>query len=974
VPARVNGFLFPYQREGVSFLYGLHAQGVGGLLADDMGLGKTVMAAVFLAAALGAYPPADAAARATWAPPSGKHVALLVVPLSVRDNWRRELAVWTPLRVAVYTRAAEATVEMRLRSGAVDVLLVGYEALVQRIEWFRSVRWALLLLDEVHRVKNHTAKAYGALTDDLAHVRLRYGLTGTPVQNNLRELHTLLSLLVRNGRWPEWRDFAKRYEHAITAGRAAGAAPPVQAAGRRAVVRLRNRLLARFMLRRDKALIEDRLFGKDDHVFSMRMAPGGVQANAYRRFLTMYDVELLRRGKEPCDCGSGRGRGSCCYTHPSAPEELARSPLWVTLHNAKHGGRACDACPYCITFLAVGSAMRLADHVLLLRPKAEDTPEGQARDRALCAYLFPGIPHLNPPPAHDGGGAHDDGGGGGGGGGGGHVVAGAPSHGDFLYQTDKAYCAKMRSVSFLLDRFRRDKHKTIIFSEKVRLLDCLANFLTGQQYKFLTLTGRVKTESRQELVNKFNTDPTVLVLLMSTKAGGVGLSVTAASRVILFDISWNPSHDLQAQDRAYRLGQRRKVKVYRLLTACTVEEYQYQRQLTKQQLSVTVLDDPNQAAVGTDRVGCAALFSLAAEGLGIRGGGEAAAAAATGAGARGGGGAAAAPFGSAAPAAAGSPAGGAATATPLSTQEYLSTLVGVSNVVGPAAATAAAAASARPPPARRLHLPPEAVPELVEIRPDQAEAGTSDEEGGRRGGGGGPPAARVRFAPAPAPAASPPPSSDRVDSAASTPPSPPSSPSPPGGTPPPATRRRRRRRRVVTDGDDSGDGGDGNGHGGAARGGGRGSDDGGDTTDPGGLLPPDAAARAEVAETQAVTDYLCAAGDGASTHVNTSTDPAKAGVIRAFNDPRRVAVPRVVRAADEEDSSDPEGGVAPPAAAAAPAQRGVRRVGGGGKAARSGKAAPPPTVATVKARPVKRPPPKSKRLGGAFATVKRRRG
>eukprot|EP00170_Pyropia_yezoensis_P004333 contig_17714_g4345 len=374
------------------------------------------------------------------------------------------------------------------------------------------------------------------------------------------------------------------------------------------------------MLRRDKALIQDKLHGKDDQVFSMQMAPGGLQAEAYRAFLSMYDVELLRRGREPCDCGSEIGRANCCYTHPTSPDELARSPLWVTLHEAKYDGAACPLCPYCVTLLAVSSAMRLADHVLLLRPRPDDTPEGQARDRALCAYLFPNVPHLNPPPPM----ADDDDVGGGSGGSGGIVTTGGVGTvGEFLFQTDIRYCIKIRSVAYLLDRFRRDGHKTIIFSEKVRLLECLENYLTTANYSFLTFTGRVRADARQEMIAKFNSDPTVMVLLMSTKAGGVGLSVTSASRVILFDISWNPTSDLQAQDRAYRLGQTRKVKVYRLLTAHTVEEYQYRRQLAKQQLSVTVLDDPDQEALGAGdgEVGCANLFSLAAKGLGIVPGG-----------------------------------------------------------------------------------------------------------------------------------------------------------------------------------------------------------------------------------------------------------------------------------------------------------------------------------------------------------------
>ncbi|GBF92727.1 hypothetical protein Rsub_05096 [Raphidocelis subcapitata] len=97
------------------------------------------------------------------------------------------------------------------------------------------------------------------------------------------------------------------------------------------------------------------------------------------------------------------------------------------------------------------------------------------------------------------------------------------------------------------------------------------------------MDGSVTGKRRQDAVDEFNTRPSVFLFLLSTGAGGVGLNLTAANRVVIFDPSWDPSQDLQAQDRAYRLGQRRDVHVYRLLATGTVEEHVYRRQIYKQQ-------------------------------------------------------------------------------------------------------------------------------------------------------------------------------------------------------------------------------------------------------------------------------------------------------------------------------------------------------------------------------------------------------
>lgn len=136
----------------------------------------------------------------------------------------------------------------------------------------------------------------------------------------------------------------------------------------------------------------------------------------------------------------------------------------------------------------------------------------------------------------------------------------------------------------LLELFYTNGDKVLIFSQSVKLLDVLQRFIRGVGYRFRRLDGGTKSKDRMKIVTEFNHDPDIFVFLISTKAGGVGLNITGANKVVVFEPSWNPAHDLQAQDRAYRIGQVRDVNVYRLVTVGTLEENIYLRQVHKQHL------------------------------------------------------------------------------------------------------------------------------------------------------------------------------------------------------------------------------------------------------------------------------------------------------------------------------------------------------------------------------------------------------
>ncbi|XP_075973226.1 DNA excision repair protein ERCC-6-like [Anticarsia gemmatalis] len=158
---------------------------------------------------------------------------------------------------------------------------------------------------------------------------------------------------------------------------------------------------------------------------------------------------------------------------------------------------------------------------------------------------------------------------------------------------------KMLVVNSLLKIWQKQGHRALIFSQSRVMLTLLEQYLQVQGYKYLKMDGLVSVGQRQNMIKTFNDDPQYLVFLATTRVGGLGVNLTGADRVIIYDPDWNPATDDQAKERAWRIGQRKNVTVYRLLSAGTIEEKIYQRQIFKQFLSNKILIDPNQKNVLT---------------------------------------------------------------------------------------------------------------------------------------------------------------------------------------------------------------------------------------------------------------------------------------------------------------------------------------------------------------------------------------
>ena len=133
-------------------------------------------------------------------------------------------------------------------------------------------------------------------------------------------------------------------------------------------------------------------------------------------------------------------------------------------------------------------------------------------------------------------------------------------------------CGKMQVLHQLLEQLTSRGHKVLIFSQFTRVLDLIAKSLVMKRFRYCQLDGRTKLDDRQAEVERFFSDEETMLFLVSTRAGGLGINLTAADTCIIYDSDWNPQQDLQAQDRCHRIGQTRPVVIYRLVTQNSIDE------------------------------------------------------------------------------------------------------------------------------------------------------------------------------------------------------------------------------------------------------------------------------------------------------------------------------------------------------------------------------------------------------------------
>lgn len=545
--------LRPHQVEGVRFMFesvmGMKdPQHRGCILADAMGLGKSVQVIALAWTLLRQSPSASGSAA-----PVTRRV-LIVCPASLVDNWVAEVRKWlgvercgcTTLRGGGAAAAAHAQEWASPSQNAWPMLVLSYETLRSVAPQLATARVGLLIADEGHRLKN----AAGSKTLDalrMVGAPRRVILSGTPVQNNLQELFALVELTTP-GLLGDLPTFRRVFEQPIAASRDKHASGDAKRLGAERAQQL-SRLLAPFVLRRLGAVNAAYLPPRTDYV--VFCAPSETQHSLYTAMLALPEMLATVRG----------GMGAL---PPLAAIMLLR--------------RLCNA-PAALFNITGGSTDVVSDD--------EDLTGTAAALAALRPICPPDA--LSVLDAHvAAGGAADA------------NAAAAPTPeliaaGAALERSS----GKMKALAAILRGATTQplNDRLVVVSGWASTLNLVAALCASLGLTTSRLDGTVAPEARSALVRRFNAGHGGNVFLLSTRAGGVGLNLHGANRLVLYDSDWNPSHDKQALGRVWRDGQTKPVFLYRLLTTGTLEERIFQRQVLKGEVA-SLIDADNGAAAG----------------------------------------------------------------------------------------------------------------------------------------------------------------------------------------------------------------------------------------------------------------------------------------------------------------------------------------------------------------------------------------
>jgi ATP-dependent DNA helicase len=573
-----GGKMREYQLEGLEWLKTLWMNGLCGILADEMGLGKTIQAISMIA---------------FFKEKSISGPFLVAAPLSTVNNWVDEFARWTPdIHTLLYHGSKDERAQIRQdhlkmedqKAVNFPVVVTSYEICMNDRKFLANYQWRYIIVDEGHRLKNMNCRLIKELLS--YHSANRLLITGTPLQNNIAELWSLLHFLLPEvfndlGSFESWFDFSTIIDDKSADGKGEK---------RKAnLVSTMHAILKPFLLRRVKTDVETSLPKKREYILYAPLTTE--QKDLYREILSGTSREYLE-GKaverieaksrtaslkrKANDSGRSTPTKSVKTSGASTPASIAsttgsrrgrKGPLSYKditdrefnskLHRLERGDESPgdnteDSSPS----LSSGEEIEVARAANLKLAKKEISSK-KLQNPVMQARLACNSPHNFYWPWQ------------------------ASSSGDdedpySVLEVDETLISasgKMLLLDRLLPRLFQLGHKILIFSQFKTTLDILETYATVlRNYPCCRIDGSVSQTSRAAQIRSFNADPTTKLFLLSTRAGGQGINLVAADTVILFDSDWNPQQDLQAMDRAHRIGQTRPVIVYRLATRATVEE------------------------------------------------------------------------------------------------------------------------------------------------------------------------------------------------------------------------------------------------------------------------------------------------------------------------------------------------------------------------------------------------------------------
>ncbi|CDP07915.1 unnamed protein product [Coffea canephora] len=524
--------LKPYQLVGVNFLLLLYRKKIGGaILADEMGLGKTIQAITYLT--LLKHLEGD----------SGPH--LIVCPASVLENWERELKKWCPsFNVLQYHGAARSAYSKELsyvsKAGLpppFNVILVCYSIFERHSaqqkddrKILKHWRWSCVLMDEAHALKDKNSFRWKNLMSVARKAKQRLMLTGTPLQNDLHELWSMLEFMMPDLFATGDVDLRKL----------------LNAEDRDLIAQIKS-ILGPFILRRLKSDVMQQLVPKTQKVEYVKMEK--LQADAYTEAIDNYRAISQAR-----------------------ISKLAK----IDLNSVARILPRRQISNYFLEF------RKIANHPLLVRRIYTDDdvvrfakalhPKGVFGFECTLDRVIEELKNYSDFSIHqlllyhgdaDGEGVLSDE----------HVMA----------------SAKCQALAELLPILQHEGHRVLIFSQWTSMLDILEWTLDVIGVTYRRLDGSTQVTERQTIVDTFNKDSSIFVCLLSTRAGGQGLNLTGADTVIIHDMDFNPQIDRQAEDRCHRIGQTKPVTVYRLVTKDTVDENVFEIANRKLTLDAAVL-------------------------------------------------------------------------------------------------------------------------------------------------------------------------------------------------------------------------------------------------------------------------------------------------------------------------------------------------------------------------------------------------
>ncbi|XP_055946852.1 DNA excision repair protein ERCC-6-like isoform X2 [Argiope bruennichi] len=521
--------LYPYQREGVAWMWKLFKMKKGGVLGDDMGLGKTFQVIAFLSGLIDA---------------DLIKCALIIMPVSLLPNWEKEFRKWSPgISVGLFHGGSKKERERNLlkiqRRG--HVLLTSYGMVLNALALLTDFEgkpfvWDYIILDEGHKIKNptKTTKAVHAIPS-----KNRLVLTGTPVQNNLLELWSLYDFAHQGTLLGSLKTFKMQYENTITRAREKDSTSGEKRLGTKMAENLKM-LIKPYFLRRTKAEIWRKEPGSSEVVSDLEKQVEQLRISENTLNTRKNDLIVWIFLSE-AQCEIYRN-----FLHSEAVKTILvskRSPL-VELTTLK---KICDH-PRLLS-------QRACLHLGLNGDMDEEDLEQKLNDESSYSSSIQNVTD----------------------------------------ETLMSESGKMNFLIKLLENLKNEGHRTLVFSLSRKILDMIHRILINRKWKVLRIDGTIsKIEERERRIQLFQNDSSYVVFLLTTQVGGVGITLTAADRVIIYDPSWNPATDAQAVDRVYRIGQQKNVIVYRLITCGTVEEKIYRRQVFKDSITkqATCSSDP----------------------------------------------------------------------------------------------------------------------------------------------------------------------------------------------------------------------------------------------------------------------------------------------------------------------------------------------------------------------------------------------